>query len=113
MTGSIKENDREAAVGKNSRQNNNKKIASNREYGGDNEDLIYKSGIPTLRSSAHRVKFDVKRRKHDPKPRDRDGKETNTTWLPDELLSEDVFARRPGQSVQRPQTDVLPCLHDG
>ena len=63
MTGSIKENDREAAVGKNSRQNNNKKIASNREYGGDNEDLIYKSGIPTLRSSAHRVKFDVKRRK--------------------------------------------------
>jgi len=92
MTGSIKENDREAAVGKNSRQNNNKKIASNREYGGDNEDLIYKSGIPTLRSSAHRVKFDVKRRKHDPKPRDRDGKETNTTWLPDELLSEDVFA---------------------
>ena len=71
--------------------NEKKKIASNREYGGDNGDLLYKSGIPTLRSSAHRVKFDVKRRRHDPKPLDSDGQETHTTWLPTPLLVEDVF----------------------
>lgn len=72
--------------------NDKKKIASSREYGGDDDGLLYKSGIPTLRSSAHRVKFDVKRRKHDPKPTDRHGKETHTTWLPDALLEEDVFS---------------------
>jgi hypothetical protein len=53
--------------------------------------IIYKSGIPTLRSSAHRVKFSVKGRKQDPKPRDSSGKETKTTWLPDPLLKEDVL----------------------
>ena len=72
-------------------KNSKKNVASEREYGGDNDGLIYKSGIPTLRSSAHRVKFDMKSRKHDPKPRDREGKETKTTWLPDPLLKEDVF----------------------
>ena len=73
--------------------NEKKKIASCREYGGgDSSHLIYKSGIPTLRASAHRVKFKIKNRKHDPKPVDRDGNETNTTWLPDELLKEKVFA---------------------
>lgn len=72
-------------------KNDKKKIASNREYGGDKDSLLYKSGIPTLRSSAHRVKFDVKRRNHDPKPKGQDGKETNTTWLPELLLKEDVF----------------------
>ena len=72
-------------------QNDKKNIASNREYGGDNEDLLYKSGIPTLRSSAHRVKYDVKRRNHDPKPKDHTGRETQTTWLPDALLAEDIF----------------------
>jgi hypothetical protein len=71
--------------------NEKKKIASRGEYGGDKEDLVYKSGIPTLRSSAHRVKFDVKRRRQDPKPRDRDGNVTNTTWLPSPLLAKDVF----------------------
>lgn len=68
-----------------------KNIATENEYGGDKEGLLYKSGIPTLRSSAHRVKFDVKRRNHDPKPRDRTGSETRTTWLPDALLKEEVF----------------------
>jgi len=84
---------------KNSNNNNPKKtnsksreqIASYREYGGDNDDLIYKSGIPTLRSSAHRVKFKKKCRKHDPKPKDANGKLTQTTWLPKDLLQEDVF----------------------
>jgi hypothetical protein len=79
--------------GKGTTNNNNerKKIASNREYGGDDCHLIYKSGIPTLRSSAHRVKFDIKSRKHDPQPRDRDGKLTHTAWLPPELQAETVF----------------------
>lgn len=75
-----------------SKPNEGKNVASEREYGGDNDHLTYKSGIPTLRSSAHRVKFNKKSRKHDPKPRDRNGKETKTTWLPDELLKEDVFS---------------------
>jgi len=69
----------------------NKNIATENEYGGDKEELIYKSGIPTLRSSAHRVKFDVKRRTHDPKPKDHNGIETKTTWLPDDILKEDIF----------------------
>lgn len=73
-------------------ENFKKKIASDREYGGDSSDLIYKSGIPTLRASAHRVKFKVKHRKHDPKPVDRDGNETGTTWIPQEVQEERVFA---------------------
>jgi hypothetical protein len=73
------------------KNNNNKNTGSEREYGGDNEDLMYRSGIPTLRSSAHRVKFSPRGRKHDPNPKDRDGKETKTTWLPPPLLVEDVF----------------------
>ena len=72
-------------------KNDKKKVASSREYGGGKEDLVYKSGIPTLRSSVHRVKFDVKRRSHDPKPKDRNGIETQRAWLPDALLTEDVF----------------------
>lgn len=72
-------------------KNEKKKIASCREYGGDSSDLIYKSGIPTLRASAHRVKFKIKHRKHDPKPLDRNGNETGTTWIPEELQEEQVF----------------------
>jgi hypothetical protein len=74
------------------KRNEGKYVSSAREYGGDKEGLMYKSGIPTLRSSAHRVKFDKKNRKHDPKPKDRNGKETKTTWLPHEMLQEHVFA---------------------
>jgi hypothetical protein len=70
---------------------NGKKIASERDYGGEDENLVYKSGIPTLRSSAHRVKFDIKSRKHDPKPVDTEGNLTNNTWLPPKLQKEDVF----------------------
>ena len=73
-------------------KNEKKKIASDREYGGDSSDIIYKSGIPTLRASAHRVKFKMKHRKHDPKPVDRDGNETGTTWIPEELQEEQVFS---------------------
>jgi hypothetical protein len=73
-----------------SKQNEGKNVASEREYGGDNDHLTYKSGIPTLRSSAHRVKFNKKSRKQDPNPKDKDGKETKTTWLPQELLEANV-----------------------
>ena len=73
-------------------KNEKKKIASEREYGGDSSDLVYKSGIPTLRASAHRVKFKKKHRKHNPKPLDRNGNETGTTWIPKELQEEQVFS---------------------
>lgn len=57
----------------------------------DDPNLVYRSGIPTLRSSAHRVKFAPKNRCHDPKPKNRDGEETGTLWLPSELLKEHIF----------------------
>jgi hypothetical protein len=61
------------------------------------EDLAYKSGIPTLRASAHRVKFSPKNRKHDPKPRNAHGQETGTLWLPASVCREDVFSYDPTQ----------------
>ena len=69
------------------------KEASKRQKPADEEmeALVYKSGIPTLRSSAHRVKFAPKNRKHDPKPKNRKGEETGTTWLPDHVCTEHVF----------------------
>ena len=53
--------------------------------------LVYRSGIPTLRSSAHRVKFSPKSRVHDPKPKNRLGEETGTTWLPADICQEHIF----------------------
>lgn len=68
---------------KNDHHNDKKKVASDREYkGGDESNLLYKSGIPTLRASAHRVKFSVKNRKHNPK--------TKHKTLPKQLLVEDI-----------------------
>jgi hypothetical protein len=58
----------------------------------DHDGLVYRSGIPTLRSSAHRVKFSLKNRKHDPRPQNRAGEETNTIWLPEQVRAEDVFS---------------------
>jgi hypothetical protein len=52
----------------------------------------YQSGIPTLRSSAHRVKYKPTNRRHDPKPKNRHGEETNTPRLPESLCKECVFA---------------------
>ena len=66
-------------------------VASDREYGGKDDSLTYKSGIPTLRSSAHRVKIKKQCRNHDPKPMDRYGNETKTTWLPSDMLVEDIL----------------------
>lgn len=56
------------------------------------EDLVYKSGIPTVRASAHRVKFSPKDRKHDPKPKNEAGEETGTLWLPDEIRKEQILS---------------------
>lgn len=74
------------------RNKEKKKIANSREYGGDSSHIIYKSGIPTLRASAHRVKARAKNRKHNPKPLDRNGNETGTTWIPEEVQEERVFS---------------------
>eukprot|EP00804_Cyclotella_cryptica_P014022 CCRYP_002503-RD/>CCRYP_002503-RD protein AED:0.04 eAED:0.04 QI:1235/1/1/1/1/0.83/6/1011/570 len=51
----------------------------------------YTTGIATLRSSAHRVKYSLEHRKHDPNPVI-DGVSTNTTFLPADLCKEDVFS---------------------
>ena len=58
----------------------------------EDETLVYRSGIPTLRSSAHRVRLAPKNRKQYPKAQDLDGQETNNVWLPPELLSHRVLA---------------------
>jgi hypothetical protein len=52
----------------------------------------YLSGIPTLRSSAHRVKYSLMHRQHNPNPKGKDGTSTNTTFLPAQLCEEDIFA---------------------
>jgi hypothetical protein len=64
----------------------------NRVKPNDHDGLVYRSGIPTLRSSAHRVKFSLKNRKSDPRPHNRAGEETNTLWLPEEMRAEDIFS---------------------
>lgn len=51
----------------------------------------YTTGIATLRSSAHRVKHPPKQRKHDPKPKDHVGKETNKTFLSSDICAETIF----------------------
>ncbi|KAL3827129.1 hypothetical protein ACHAXA_002364 [Cyclostephanos tholiformis] len=51
----------------------------------------YKSGIPTLRSSAHRVKYSLDHREHNPNPKGSDGNPTNTTFLPASLCNVDVL----------------------
>jgi hypothetical protein len=56
------------------------------------EKCVYRSGIATLRSSAHRVKFSPKNRKHNPQPKNRAGEETKTLWLPPEICTDDVFS---------------------
>jgi hypothetical protein len=56
------------------------------------DDLVYKSGIPTLRASAHRVKFSPKNRKHDPRPKNSDGVETGSLWLPKDICNENVLS---------------------
>ena len=61
------------------------------------ENAVYKSGIATLRSSAHRVKYAPQNRKHDPQPRNERGQLTTTLWLPPELCQEEVFSYGGGQ----------------
>ena len=52
----------------------------------------YLAGIPTLRSSAHRVKYNLKHRQQNPNPKSSEGKSTNTTFLPADLCKEDIFS---------------------
>ena len=58
---------------------------------GEESSFVYQSGIATLRSSAHRVKTNVKNRRQDPKPKDKTGRDTNRTNLPTFLYKEDIF----------------------
>jgi hypothetical protein len=72
-------------------QPSNWKDESSGSNGADNcSNVIYRSGIATLRSSAHRVKFAPKNRKQNPKPMYK-GKATGTPSLPEELHTELVF----------------------
>lgn len=57
----------------------------------DVPNLMYRSGIPTLRASAHRVKFSKKNRAHNPRPLDANGAETNTFWLPASVREKDLL----------------------
>ena len=45
-----------------------------------------------MRSSAHRVKYSLEHRRHDPKPKNRRGDSTNTTFLPAELCQKHTVA---------------------
>lgn len=54
--------------------------------------VVYKSGIPTLRASAHRVKLSLKHRKHNPRPKDASGQFTGNLWLPDAIRKADLFS---------------------
>ena len=67
-------------------------ILKNEEVTKDGVPFKYKAGIPTLRSSAHRVKYSLDHRQHDPNPKNDNGKSTNTTFLPREVCEEDVFS---------------------
>jgi hypothetical protein len=58
---------------------------------GEESTFLYQSGIATLRSSAHRVKTNVKNRKQNPNPKDKTGRDTNRTNLPTSLYKEDIF----------------------
>ena len=51
----------------------------------------YRGGICTMRSSAHRVKYSPKTRTQNPRPKNRQGEETNTIWLPEGVCAEDIF----------------------
>lgn len=63
-----------------------------KQEGASEPSFRYTTGIPTLRSSAHRVKHPPQqRKKHKPKPKDGRGKQTNKTFLPKEICKESTF----------------------
>jgi len=67
-------------------------VRNNDEVTCDGVPFKYKSGIPTLRSATHRVKYSLEHRKqHNPKPKAKDGSLTNTTFLPAELCEEHLL----------------------
>jgi hypothetical protein len=73
-------------------QNDDEGISKGRQQHVSENYLVYKSGIPTLRASAHRVKLSLKHRKQNPRPRDSIGNETGTLWLPEPLRKAGVLA---------------------
>lgn len=82
-------------------QESKRKVAQAQQFTANNNDVAtkdgipfkYTAGIPTLRSSAHRVKYSLSHRhKTNPNPKTSDGKLTNTTFLPADLCKEDVLA---------------------
>ena len=73
-----------------------KRVQSDKSNGNDDTTpdgipFKYKTGIATLRSSAHRVKYALEHRKHDPNPVGNDGSPTNTTFLPTDLCLENIL----------------------
>jgi hypothetical protein len=68
-----------------------KSASESNEEKGASQQFRFTTGIATLRSSAHRVKHPPKQRKHNPKPKGQGGKETNKTFLPDEICKETTF----------------------
>lgn len=81
-------------------QESKRKVAQAQQFTANKNDVAtkdgipfkYTAGIPTLRSSAHRVKYSLShRQKTNPNPKTSDGKMTNTTFLPADLCKEDVL----------------------
>lgn len=59
------------------------------ENDGEAKSLLYNTGIPTLRSSAHRVKYTTEPEVN--KPKDQFSKSTSMAWLPKAIRNEDVL----------------------
>ena len=71
--------------------NDSKSVPNKATRTDDGVPFKYTSGIATLRSSAHRVKYSLEHRKHDPNPIV-NGKSTNSTFLPSDLCREDILS---------------------
>lgn len=74
-----------------------KGASESNEEKGASQQFRYTTGIATLRSSAHRVKHPPKQRKHNPMPKGQSGKETNKTFLPEEICKETTFEYNTGE----------------
>lgn len=68
------------------------RVICNEQFTPDGVPFIYTTGIPTLRSSSHRVKYSIDHREHNPNPKSHPGNSINTSFLPAKLCNEDVFS---------------------
>lgn len=71
--------------------NDSKSVNNKATRTDDGIQFKYSTGIATLRSSAHRVKYSLEHRKHDPNPIV-NGKLTNSTFLPSDICKEDILS---------------------